>query len=141
MRDALSEHPDAAPRWWMWALWGTLPLPTLGTAFDQVRLDEILSALSAHRGELARNDYRLLVKARAAMNASLAPELLFEFGTRRSSDAPYAELLTEVALSDERWLLGPARWLDPDAPLADPTDRDVGEWLGTSANSWPGVES
>ena len=135
VRDALGEGLGAAPRWWMWALWGTLPRPTLGTAFDQARLDEILSALSAHRGELKRNDYRLMVKARAAMNASLAPELLFDFGAERSSDAPYAELLTEVALCDGCWLLGSARWLDPGAPLADPTDRKIGKWLGTSSLS------
>jgi len=131
VRDAIIERPRAAPRWWMWALWGALPLPTLGTTFDQARLEEILNALSAHRGELERNDYRLLVKARASMNASLAPELLFEFGAKRSSDAPYAELLTEVARSGKRWLLGSARWLDPAAPLLDPTNRDVGEWLET----------
>lgn len=125
VRDALCERPSNAPRWWMWALWGALPQATLGTPFGQVRLDEILAALSAHRGELKRNDYRLLVKARAALNASLAPELLFGFGAERAADAPYAELLTEVARSEGRWLLGPPHWLDPAAPLIEPTDREI----------------
>ncbi len=131
VRDALGERlGSSAPRWWMWALWGTLPQPTLGTAFDQARLDEIISALSAHRGELERNDYRLTVKARAALNASLAPELLFGFGSERSSDVPYAELLTEVALCDGRWLLGSARWLDPGAPITRPTRQPISEVRG-----------
>ena len=69
--EALSERSEKAPRWWMWALWGALPQATLGTAFGPERLDEILTILAAHRGELERNDYRLLVKARAALNAAL----------------------------------------------------------------------
>jgi hypothetical protein len=36
----------------MWGLWGDLPLPTIATAFDSARLDEILLALDAHTGEL-----------------------------------------------------------------------------------------
>ncbi|MGA8745584.1 MAG: PIG-L family deacetylase [Solirubrobacterales bacterium] len=118
IRDTLSERCGEAPRWWMWALWGALPQATLGTAFGARRLDEILTALSAHRGELERNDYRLLVRARAALNASLATELLFGFGAERSCDAPFVELLTEVERRDGRWLLGTSRWLDPAAPLA-----------------------
>jgi LmbE family N-acetylglucosaminyl deacetylase len=125
----LAERSDPPPRWWMWALWGALPLPSLGTGFDRARLDQILAALSAHRGELRRNDYRLLVKARAVMNAALGPELLFGFGAERRPDVPYAELLTDVALQDKRWLLGPPRWLDPKAPLPDPTERELGDGL------------
>ena len=36
-------------------------LPTLATCFDQGRMDQLVVALSAHRGELERSDYRELV--------------------------------------------------------------------------------
>ena len=125
VRDAIAERGPAAPRWWMWALWGSLPQPTLGTAFGQERLEEALAALAAYEGELARNDYRRLVRARAEMSAVLAPELLFGFGSAARSEAGYVELLTEVALSEARWLLGRPRWLDIEAPLCDPSQVEA----------------
>ena len=129
VRDALRQRAEEAPRWWMWSLWGGLPLPTLGTAFDAARLEEVLTALAAHRGELERCDYRRLVRSRAEMSASLAPELLIGFGAASAGDVSYAELLTEVVLVDGLWLLGSSRWLDPAAPLAEPTEVDVTDWL------------
>lgn len=129
VRDALQEGGSATPCWWMWGLWGPLPLPTLGTAFAEPRLEEILAALSAYRGELERNDYRRLVRGKAEMSASLGPELLCGFGASAEQESPYAELLTEVCLVDGRWLLGRARWLDPAMPLAEPSDTDISEWL------------
>lgn len=120
VRDALGGRRSGAPRWWMWAVWGCLPQPTLGTVFGEGRLEEVLAALSAHRGEIARNDYRRLVRARAELNASLAPELLFGFGGPAREDDEYVELLTEAARVDRRWLLGRPRWLDPVEPLCDP---------------------
>jgi LmbE family N-acetylglucosaminyl deacetylase len=129
LRDALHEGPEDPPCWWMWGLWSHLPMPTLGTAFEHARLEEILTALSAYRGELARNDYRRLVRAKASMNASLAPELLFGFGSTAVANAPYVELLTEAIIVKGRWLLGSARWLDPSAPFAQPSETDIGAWL------------
>jgi LmbE family N-acetylglucosaminyl deacetylase len=129
VRDALRERPGEAPRWWIWGLWGGLALPTLATAFGADRLEEILAALAAHRGELERHDYRRLVRARAEASALLAPELLFGFGTASAAEAPYAELLTEVVPADGLWCLGPARWLDPAEPLAEPTEVEVTDWL------------
>lgn len=126
--DVLNEQREPAPRWWMWGLWASLPLPTLATAFDQKRLDEILHALSAYTGELRRNDYRQLVKNRAAMNVSLGPELLFGFGEAAPA-VPYVELLTEVVPSDGGWLLGKARWLDPASPLMSPSEVVADEWI------------
>lgn len=113
------------PRWWTWAFWGALPRPTLATAFDTERLEEILAALAAHRGELARNDYRRLVRGRAEMSAVLAPELLFGFGSATPPAAAYAELLGEVARSGDCWLLGRPRWLDPADPLCEPSDAEA----------------
>ncbi len=120
VRDALVAPGARAPRWWMWALWGSLRQPTMATAFGPSRMREILVALEAHEGELERNDYRRLVEGRAAMSASLAPELLFGFGSEADPDIAYAELLTEVVPRAGRWLLGRPRWLDAEAPLAPP---------------------
>ncbi len=127
VREALADLGDAAPRWWMWGFWGQLPQPTLATAFDAARLDQVLTALAAHEGELRRNDYRRLVRARAELNASLGPELVFGFGSAAPPGLRYAELLTEVARVDDRWLLGRARWLDPAAPLAEPSEAPAGD--------------
>jgi len=128
VRDALRTGEPAGPRWWMWGLWASLPQPTLGTVFDRGRLEEILAALAAHRGELARNDYRRLVEGRAAMNASLGPELLFGFGVE-TPQVSYLELLTEVVPCGDRWLLGAPRWLDARSPLADPREVPMDAWL------------
>jgi LmbE family N-acetylglucosaminyl deacetylase len=128
VREALDERAGTASCWWMWGLWAPLPLPTLGTAFDERRLEEILAALSAHEGELARNNYRRLLHGRAEMNAILAPEMLFGFGAQALEDAAYAELLTEVSLGG-RWLLGEARWLDPARPVARPSKLSGRDWL------------
>lgn len=125
-REALEAGRGGVPRWWMWGIWGPLERPTLGTGFGEERLEEILTALAAHRGELERNDYRRLVRGRAEANSCLAPELLHGFGSAARPPQPYAELLTELVGSRRGWLLGSARWLDPDDPLAAPTAADAG---------------
>jgi LmbE family N-acetylglucosaminyl deacetylase len=135
VRDALRSRPHGAPTWWMWGLWSPLPLPTLGVAFGADRLEEVLFALSAYRGELQRNDYRRLVEGRATMNASLGPELLFGFGVESRPQASYVELLTEVVLSEDVWLLGPRRWLDAASPIADPSGTVVDGWLYASSSA------
>lgn len=112
--ELLAEAGPAAPRRWLWSLWGPPPRPTLATAFGSERLEEVLAALAAHRGELARNDYARLVRARAEAAACLAPELLHGFGTAAAGPA-YAELLAEVAPGGRG--APPPRWLDPAAPL------------------------
>lgn len=95
--EALAAIGAAAPRLWIWSLWGPPPRPTFATEFGEERLGEILHALAAHRGELGRNDYARLVRARAEAAACLAPELLNGFGTAAPAERPpYAELLAEV---------------------------------------------
>lgn len=54
-----------APAWWVWGLWGGLPMPSLAGTFELARLEEIVCALDAHQGELDRNDYRKLLRGRA----------------------------------------------------------------------------
>ena len=129
-REALEALEEEGPRWWMWALWGALPEPNLATGFEPARLEEILAALAAHRGELERNDYRRLVRGRAEAGACLAPELLFGFGSEAAPRHPYAELLTELVPVAAGWRLGTARWLDPAAPLPPPSERSAGAGLG-----------
>jgi LmbE family N-acetylglucosaminyl deacetylase len=121
-REALEARGKTAPRWWMWALWGSLERPNLATAFDAARLREIQGALSAHRQELRRNDYRRLVRGRSEAAACLAPELLFGFGSEGERRPEFAEMLCEVVRADESWLLGSARWLDPRSPLPPATE-------------------
>jgi hypothetical protein len=129
LRDALLEDPADPPRWWMWGLWGELPMPTIGTPFEQPRLEDILTALGAYSGELSRNDYESLVRGKAITSATLGSELLFGFGGKEIAPAPYVELLTETILVDGRWLLGTPRWLDTQAPSPPPGDTDIGDWL------------
>jgi LmbE family N-acetylglucosaminyl deacetylase len=121
-REALEARGKAAPRWWMWVLWGSLERPNLATGFDAARLREVQAALSAHRQELRRNDYRRLVRGRSEAAACLAPELIFGFGSEGERRPEYAEMLCEVVRADESWRLGSARWLDPRSPLPPPTD-------------------
>jgi LmbE family N-acetylglucosaminyl deacetylase len=120
----------APERLWLWGLWADLPFPTLAVRFDETHMAEILDALSAHAGEMARNDYRRLVRGRAEMNASLGPERVFGFGTAASqSDTTYVEVLTELGRRGGHWHLGARRWLDPLAPTAELGDGVIDAWL------------
>jgi len=117
-----------SPRWWLWRLWGELPLPTTIVSFGVERMTEIMDALAAHTGELARNDYRALVEGRGRETRVLAPELIFGFGSP-ALEQPYAEITTEVVRDHDRWLLGRPRLMDPGAPLVAPSGLDISWWL------------
>jgi LmbE family N-acetylglucosaminyl deacetylase len=108
---------DAAPpRIWFWGLWADLPWPTFYAGFDEDALARAEHVLAAHAGELARNDYAALLRARAVANRTLGAERVFGFGSDVRPE-PYAELLTEV-IHDGEWRTGGARTLDPADPLA-----------------------
>jgi LmbE family N-acetylglucosaminyl deacetylase len=126
--DALTPFQDAAPAWWMWALWADLPFPTLITYFGPERMRQVLDALDVHAGELERNDYRRLVRGRAEANAVLGPERVFGFGAS-GGRGEFAELATEVVFGDAEWRLGRARELDPSEPLVAPTHEPLTAWL------------
>jgi LmbE family N-acetylglucosaminyl deacetylase len=87
-----------------WGLWADLGSPNVLVGFDADRLAEIQTALSAHAGELARNPYDRLVRARAEANAVLGAERVFGFGAPRVS-YQYAELLTEFTCDRARGLV------------------------------------
>ena len=126
-RDALAE--DDAPRLWLWGLWADLPLPTLFVGFGDDELTRATHALRAHAGELARNDYAALLRARAIAARVQGAERVFGFGAPGRSVA-YAELLTETAYAGGEWWAGAAREPDPAAPLAPvPRERPLGWWL------------
>lgn len=127
-RDTLATLGQKAPAWWMWGLWADLPFPTLIAYFGSERLRQILDALSAHAGELGRNDYRRLVRGRAEANAVLGSERVFGFGAP-GRPGELAELATEVVLRDGDWLLGTPRELDPVEPLVEPTRAALNAWL------------
>jgi hypothetical protein len=115
-------------RWWMWGLWGGLPFPTTVTTFGPERLEEISLALSAHSGELARNDYRDLLAGRARAARVLAAELVFGFGSA-GLPGPYAEAIGEVVRRDGGWLLGAPRLLDTADLLPAPAGPAIDWWL------------
>jgi LmbE family N-acetylglucosaminyl deacetylase len=141
-RDAVEASGDRAPRLWLWGLWADLPLPTLYVGFDERRLDQVIHVLEAHASQLARNDYRELVRGRAWANRALGAERVFGYGSAARGPHPFAEVLTEAVLRDGQWWASPARELDPGAPLADlapprPGDdpararaHPLGWWLG-----------
>ena len=126
--DALESLQGGVPAWWVWGLWGDLPFPTLIAYFGSDRLRQILHALGAYAGELARNDYGRLVRGRAEANSASGPERVFGFGGGKGR-GEFAELATEAVFTDGDWLLGTPRELDPREPLAEPTRTSVSAWL------------
>jgi LmbE family N-acetylglucosaminyl deacetylase len=133
-RDAVHAFGAPAPRLWLWGLWADLPRPTLYFGFDRAALERAIAVLEAHAGELARNDYRPLVRGRAAANRVLGSERVFGWGSAMRPQ-PYAELLMEAILRDDRWWAGRARELDPARPLREPRHEGarrsvpIGWWL------------
>lgn len=139
---AIEACGDRAPRLWLWGLWADLPWPTLYVGFDASRLDEVVHVLEAHASQLARNDFRDVVRGRAQANRALGTERVFGYGSMARGQHPLAEVLTEAVRRDGQWWASPARDLDPRAPLADappphPDDdpararsHPLGWWLG-----------
>ena len=126
-RDALAQ--PHMPVLWLWSLWGELPLPTLYFGFGEAELAAAVHVLGAHSGELARNDYVAMLRARAVTSRVLGAERVFGFGSQARS-YPYAELLTEVAFADGEWWAGPPRELQADDALHPAGhDRPLGWWM------------
>jgi len=105
-------------RWWMWGIWGDLPVPNVFYPFGDPDLARMLHILDAYTGEIERNDYRRLLSGRATTNAVLGSERVFGFGMPAASSLPYAEVLTEVRCMDGRWMASEAHQLD-EGPLPE----------------------
>jgi LmbE family N-acetylglucosaminyl deacetylase len=100
----------AAPRLWLWGLWADLACPNSLCVFDEGRLEEIDRALSAHTGELARNDYGRLLRARAEAAAVLLPERVFGHGSAGLPADMLAEAVCDLTIgaTGELLLAAPA---------------------------------
>ncbi len=131
-RDAIEAARDAGPppRLWLWGLWADLPRPTLYHAFGEVLMRQAIYVLEAHAGELARNDYRALVRARATANRVLGAERVFGWGAP-GRDQPFAELLIEAVLAEDGWRTTTPRGLDPARALHEAPEpaAPIGWWL------------
>ena len=123
------EAAAAPPVWFAWEFWSMLPFPTVLVSYDEPRLEEIKTALSAYEGEVARTDYQRALDARARFVGALGGERVFGFG--RDAAAPaLAEVLSELHCADGEWWAGMPRSLDPVAPLAgNPSERRLDWWL------------
>ena len=118
-RDAVHARREATPpRLWLWGLWADLPWPTLYHGFDEPLMQRSIHVLEAHEGELERNDYRALVRARATANRVLGAERAFGWGAAARRQ-PYAELLTEIVPDGSDWRTTGARELDASDPLRE----------------------
>jgi hypothetical protein len=118
----------------LYAVWGSLPLPTAVLPCDDTALDGAEALLRCYAGELARNDYIGLVRHRAVAARVLAAEQVFGFGSAQDLAGVGAEVFTEARHRDGRWLAGRPRLLDPASLVAEPSDRDITAWLrGPSA--------
>lgn len=115
---------------WLWSLWGESALPTLAIELTEARLDEIEHALEAHEGELARTDFKRLLRAQADAYGVIGAERIFDFG---APSLPFmrAELLTEIALDGDRWQLCEPRVLRAGEANVDRVAGpvDVTDWL------------
>jgi LmbE family N-acetylglucosaminyl deacetylase len=107
-----SARAGATPRLWLWGLWADLALPNSLCVFDEERLAEIGHALDAHAGELARNDYRRLLRSRAEAAAILLPERVFGYGSAGLAAGGLAEGVCDVTVGTggELALTAPARF-------------------------------
>lgn len=121
----------ARPRWWLWSLWGDATPPTLLADLDDDVLTRAGQVLDAHAGEVARNDYARLLRARASVAGVTGPERAFGFGTEgghAAASETFCELLCDTAPG---WPLAVARRLDARDALAGarPAGADAGAWL------------
>jgi len=117
---ALVEAVHQQPRTihiWQWGLWADLADPNIFVPVSQQHLDLAKHAVSAHAGEVARNNYVDLVEARARVAAILGVERVLEWG-RAGDAATYAELLHEIVWDGQsEFEPTKGRRLDPDRPL------------------------
>ncbi len=118
-------------RLWMYNIWGELPYPDLYSPIDDATMEISLSALKQYTGENNRNDFTRLVRGRGVAATVLGTEKVFGFGAETASEAPYAELMTEVVRDNGKWMRGAPRILDPysDSLFPKPTQTSLDFWM------------
>ena len=124
---ALRSLPRPPPLW-LWSIWADLAVPTLYSPFGQATMDRALVILTAHEGEVARNDYRRLLHGRAIANTVIGSERVFGFGSGLATPLPYADVLTELAYVRGVWRGGVPREFAP-STLSRPSHVDDLSWL------------
>jgi LmbE family N-acetylglucosaminyl deacetylase len=112
---------------WWWELWGYLHRVTLLVDVARV-LDRSCEVLEAHAGELARNDYAGLVRARAKVAAVLGAERVFGFGAAATSCVA-AELLSETVFDGTAWRFADHRTLERSSPSVSTTGTEDAGWF------------
>ena len=126
VRGAVERHEQPVTVAW-WGLWAQLRLPNVAVDAGPV-LDDLTHALAAHAGELERNRYDVLLRARAEVDAVLGAERIFGFG---SPALPYrfAELFTATRWEAGEWrFCRPQRLASGEPPAADAAGP-AGGWL------------
>jgi hypothetical protein len=96
-------------------------------------------AMAAHAGELARNRYDELLRARLAGDAVLGSEQVFGFGTAGRA-ARAVQTYCETVWTAGGWRFGRPRALPGGDVLAGPGERSAGGWLA-GAGAQPRVQS
>lgn len=115
-------------RLWLWNIWSDPHFATLAVEIESARVEEIQRALSAHEGELNRNDYARLLAGRSQANTVLGPEKVFGFG-HPGSTAAGMELLCEVMIADGHAFLGQPRIATNGDMASNAQQVDITEWL------------
>jgi N-acetylglucosamine malate deacetylase 1 len=130
----------AAERLWLWGLWADIATPNSLCVFAPERLEQIEHALGAHTGELARNDYCRLLRARAQAGAILLPERVHGFGSHGLPNGALAEAVCDVHLGTNReLLLGTPVTFDARSFSSRPTAAiGVARWLDGPSPRWGG---
>jgi LmbE family N-acetylglucosaminyl deacetylase len=126
VREAVGSVGAPVTVWW-WELWGYLHRATLLVDVERV-LDRTCEALELHAGEVARNDYVGLVRARASVAAVLGPERVFGFGTQGLSYAA-AEVLSETVFDGAAWRFAEPRTLEASRPSVSASGTDDASWF------------
>lgn len=107
---------EGGPRLWQWGLWASLRDPTLYVPFGEAVLEEALHAVRAHAGEIERNDYVALVRARAVATRIQGSEQVFGYGSP-GREGPYADVLAELVFAGGGWRRGEPRVPDLARPF------------------------
>jgi LmbE family N-acetylglucosaminyl deacetylase len=133
-RDAVFATPEArAPRLWLWGLWADLPWPTLYHGFDDVVMARAVHVLEAHEGELARNDYRDVLRGRGDGESSARLRARVRVG-QREQESTAGGAAPGGRPPRRRVVDGRARELDPTDPLSEAPDG--GRWRSMPIGWW-----